>query len=172
MTTWPQPHEGITGVNRTRDDLLILTEHAMHRRVVILSIASELWRAALRGANTEPGRALYQRMSNPSVGDLVVETVGMRHPTKVDSRGDARVVTCFGILLGSRTEWSCSDEDWQHYREEGEASGHPLPDESRITEKAAYVQYGPKAKDICRWANCSLIALPTNLLHHTQDEQP
>lgn len=172
MESWPQPHEDIKGIDRTRDDLLVLTEAAMHRRLAMLNIAATLWKAALRGAHTDWGRPLYQRMANPEIGDLVVETVGMRTPTEKDAQGDARVVTCFGILLDSRTEWACTDEDWQRYREEGAADGYPMPDDARITEEAAYVQYGPKAKDICRWANCSLITLPTGLLYHTEDQQP
>lgn len=172
MGDWPQPHEGIKGINRTRDDLLSLTEPAMQRRVVLLRIASELWKAALNGAHTEAGQDLYQRMSKPGLGDLVIETVGMRHPLKRDADGEARAVTCFGILLGSRTEWACTDEEWQRYREEGAADGYPMPDDSRITTEAAYVQYGPGANDICRWVNCSLIGLPTGLLYHTRDQQP
>jgi hypothetical protein len=163
MENWPQPYEGVKGVDRTRDDLLVLTEAAMHRRLVMLSMASLLWGAALDGAHTETGHDLYRRMSNPGIGDLVVETVGMRSPAKVDAQGDARVVTCFGILLGSRTEWTCTDEDWQRYREEGAADGYPMPDDARMTEEASYVQYGSSADDICRWANCSLIALPVSV---------
>jgi hypothetical protein len=172
MTKWPQPHEQISGIQRTRDDLLSIDEAAMQRRVVILTIARELWVSALNGAHLERGRALYERMQYPKVGDLVAETVGMSHPTRPDADGDARALTCFGILLGRRTEWACSDEEWQRYREEGEADGYPMPDESRVTTEAAYVQYGPSPDDICRWVNCSIIALPTGLLHHTADQQP
>lgn len=169
---FPQPYENVKGVKRTRDDLPSLTEAAMHRRVAILSIARELWKAALRGAHAEWGRPLYEQMTSPKVGDLVAETVGMRTPVERDEQGDARAVTCFGILLGQRTEWACTDEDWQRYREEGEAEGYPVPDDSRMTTEAAYVQYGPQAADICRWVNCSLVTLPTGLLYHTEDQQP
>lgn len=172
MESWPQPHEDVHGVDRTIDDLLKLDEAAMRRRVVMLTIAKALWQATLRGAHNEHGRAAYQQMAEPRTGDLVVETVGMAHPLKEDADGEVRAVTCFGILLGFRTEWACTDEDWRRYQAEGEADGYPLPDDSRITVKAAYVQYGPAAKDICRWVNCSLIALPTGMLHHLQESQP
>lgn len=172
MTDWPQPHESVSGIKRTRDDLLALDEAAMQRRVVILQIATELWRSALNGAHTESGRALYERMANPRMGDLVVETVGMRTPLGRDSEGDARAVTCFGILLGERTEWACTDEKWREYQAEAESEGEPLPDDSRVTTEAAYVQYGPEPGDICRWVNCSLIALPTGMLYHTAEQQP
>lgn len=169
MENWPQPHEGVKGFDRNRDDLLVLTEAAMRRRLIMLCMAAELWKAALNGAHTETGHYLYQRMTNPEIGDLVVETVGMRDPVKVDAQGDARVLTCFGILVDSRTEWSCTDEDWQRYREEGAADGRPVPDDARMTEEASYVQYGSSAGDICRWVNCSLIALPTVPLYHMED---
>lgn len=172
MENWPQPHEGVKGVDRTLDDLLVLTEAAMHRRVAMLSIATELWRAALNGAHTGTGRALYERMANPEIGDLVVEVGGMRTPTKVDAQGDARVVTCFGILLNSRTEWACTDEEWLEHQKEGETEGYPAPDNSRVAAEAAYVQYGPSVDDVCRWVNCSLISLPTGPLRHTEDQQP
>lgn len=169
MEKWPQPHEGVAGVDRTEDDLLSLSGPAMNRRVVILSIARELWVSALNGAHLEHGRALYDRMQYPKTGDLVVETVGLTHPAKLDADGEARAVTCFGILLGQRTEWACSDERWQQYREDGETEGYPVPDESRVTTQASYIQYGPSADDVCRWVNCSIIALPTELLHHAPD---
>lgn len=171
MTKWPQPHEGVKGTKRTRDDLLSLGEPAMRRRVVILSIAKELWKAALNGAHTQNGRALYERMSNPQIGDLVAETIGMTHPTRKEEDGEARAVTCFGILLGQRTEWSCTDSDWRRYQEEDAANGYPMPDSSRVTTESSYVQYGPNADDVCRWVNCSIIALPTSLPHHARGRQ-
>jgi len=172
VTDWPQPHEGVRGVDRTRDDLLSITEAAMHRRVVILNIACELWKAALNGAHTSNGRALYQRMAGPRLGDLVIETVGASHPLARDSNGDARALTCFGILLGSRTEWACTDEEWAGYQREAENEGYPMTDSQRIAVTAAYIQYGPSAEDICRWVNCSIIALPTGMLYHTEEQQP
>lgn len=170
MSKWPQPHEGVFGIRRTRDDLLALDEAAMQRRVVILRIATELWRAALNGAHTESGRALYEQMTNPKMGDLVVETVGMQTPFGLDSNGDARAVSCFGILLGQRTEWACTDEKWQEYQAEAEVEGCTLSEAERVTERAAYVQYGSGPEDICRWADCSVIALPTGMLYHTAEQ--
>lgn len=172
MENWPQPYEDVKGVDRTRDDLLSLTEPAMHRRVVILTIAAELWKSALNGAMTERGRPLYERMAHPGIGDLVAETVGMSHPTRKDADGEARAVTCFGILLGRRTEWATTDQDWQQYQREAETDGYPMPDSKRVTTEAAYVQYGPAAGNVCRWVNCSLLGLPTGPLHHIEEQQP
>lgn len=172
MESWPQPYEDVKGIDRTRDDLLSLTEPAMHRRVAMLSIATELWKSALTGAMTDRGRPLYERMANPEIGDLVAETVGMSHPLRKDAEGEVRAVCCFGILLGRRIEWACSDADWQRYQREAEVDGYPMPDSKRVTTEAAYVQYGPASGDVCRWVNCSLVGLPTGLLYHTKEQQP
>jgi hypothetical protein len=170
--SWPQPYHDITGTDRTHDDLLSLTEPAMRRRVAILGDALELWKSALNGGLTESSRGLYRRMTRPGIGDLVVETIGMRYPTRRDAQGDVRAVTCFGILLGTRIEWACTDEDWRRYQDEGAADGYHLPNDARVTTEAAYVQYGPSADDICRWTNCSLIAMPPDLIRSAEERQP
>jgi hypothetical protein len=170
--SWPQPYRDITGTDRTQDDLLSLTEPAMHRRMALLNDALELWKSVLNGGLTESGRDLYLRMTKPEIGDLVIETIGMRYPARRDTQGDVRAVTCFGILLGIRIEWACTDEDWLRYQEEAAADGYPMPDDARTTTEAAYVQYGPSAADICRWTNCSLIAPPVDRLYHAGGRQP
>lgn len=168
MPNWPEPHENVKGVDRTIDDLLSLDPAALRRRVIILDIARHLWQATLRGAHNEYGRGAYERMAKPRMGDLVVETGGMAHPSKADRDGSQLAIHSFGIMLGERTEWSCTNEKWREYL----AEDPDLTDDDRATDSAAYVQYGPKAEDICRWVNCSIIALPTGTLHHTQPEQP
>jgi len=35
-----------------------------------------------------------------------------------------------------------------------------LPDEDRLTDTVYYLQYGPAAEDICRWANSEPAGLP------------
>lgn len=168
MSKWPQPHEGVAGVKRTRDDLLSLDPAALRRRVIILDIARSLWQATLRGAHNEYGRSAYERMSKPRMGDLVVETMGMAHPSKADRDGSALAIHSFGIMLGERTEWACTNEKWQEYVEEDS----DLTDDDRATDTAIYVQYGPEPEDVCRWVNCSIIALPTGALYHTADQNP
>jgi glycine cleavage system aminomethyltransferase T len=167
----PQPHESVQGIDRTRDDLLSLEGPALRRRVVMMDLAHALWKAALNGAHTESGRALYERMTNPRMGDLVVETTGMRHPGRADRDGSKSALHSFGIMLGERTEWACTDERWREYVEEAHEQGEELPDSSRVSTEAVYVQYGPKADDICRWVNASIIALPTGALYHTAEYQ-
>lgn len=167
----PQPHESVRGVDRTRDDLLSLEGPALRRRVVMMDLAHALWKSALNGAHTETGRSLYEQMANPRMGDLVVETTGLRHPERADRDGSQGAIHSFGIMLGERTEWACTDERWQEYVEEAHQQGEELPDSSRVSTQAVYVQYGPKADDICRWVNASIIALPTGMLHHIESMQ-
>lgn len=171
-SSWPQPHENVSGINRTRDDLLSLEVPALRRRVVMMTIANSLWKATLGAANSEYGRSDYERMGEPRMGDLVVETMSMRNPTVMDADSDQRSIHGFGILLGEREEWTCSHEEWRRYVEEAAADGDTLTLEDRATVKALYVQYGPKADDVVRWTNCSFIALPTGMLYHTEDQQP
>lgn len=171
-SSWPQPHENVTGINRTRDDLLSLEVPALRRRVVMMAIANNLWKATLGAAHSEDGRSRYERMDKPRMGDLVVETMSMRNPDVMDASSEQRSIHGFGILLGEREEWSCSHEEWQQYVEEAAAEEEVLTLDDRLTMKALYVQYGPKADDVVRWTNCSFIALPTGLLYHTKDQQP
>lgn len=171
-STWPQPHEKVSGIHRTRDDLLSLEGPALRRRVVMMTIANSLWKATLGVAHTEFGREEYKRMNKPRMGDLVVETMSMRNPDVMDADSEQRSIHGFGILLGEREEWTCSHEDWARYVEEAAADGDTMTLKDRATVKALYVQYGPQADDIVRWTNCSFIALPTGLLYHTKEMNP
>jgi hypothetical protein len=162
--SYPQPHEGVTGADRLQDDLLDLDEGSLRRRAAMLRISCALWKATLNGANTEYGRAGYQEMTHPRIGDLVAEVGALRGPELPDHDGEARLVTGFGILLGDRTEWNCSHETWDREVADG-VYGEGLTLDDRATTRAFYVQYGPKAADVCRWVNCDLAALPTGALH-------
>jgi hypothetical protein len=168
-----QPYENVRGVDRTRDDLLSLEDGALGRRAVILTLAYQLWLATLRGSHTEEGRAAYDRMDKPRMGDLVAEMGTARHPLLGTLEQQNSTVEGFGIFLGEREEWTCSHEEWrievERVRGE-EGTEYTLAD--RATMKAMYVQYGPSPRDICRWVNCSVIALPTGFLYHTQDMNP
>ena len=170
---WPQPRENIQGIHRTRDDLLSLDDAALQRRVILVRIARELWEAVLRGAHGEHGRDVYQRMANPVMGDLVVEsTTSLRHPGEKDADGDLRATHGFGILLGVREEWTCSHEEWKKDVEEAREDGYVLTEDDRAVTEAAYVQHGPMPWDVTRWVNAEMIALPAGMLYHTEDMQP
>lgn len=168
---YPQPYEDVWGVRRTRDDLLNLDPAALMRRLIMMRIACEFYRTTLNFSNTTYGRPGYERMVNPRIGDLVTETVALRRPDEDDEDTDQRLIHGFGILLGERTEWTCSHEVWQREVAEG-MYGDQVSDADRATIQAVYVQYGPKPEDIVRWVNCSMIALPTGMLHHTKGAQP
>ncbi|AYD81388.1 hypothetical protein SEA_JUSTBECAUSE_233 [Streptomyces phage JustBecause] len=171
-SSWPQPHENVRGVDRTRDDLLSLEGPAVRRRAVILTIAYQLWQATLRGAHTEQGRAAYDRMDNPRMGDLVAELGTARRPRCETQDEKNSMVEGFGIFLGEREEWTCSHEEWRADVERSRQEGEAYTLEDRATVKAMYVQYGPAAQDVCRWVNCSVMALPTGMLYHTVDQNP
>lgn len=169
--SWPQPHENVRGIDRTRDDLLSLEGPAVRRRAVILTMTYQSWQATLRGAHTEQGRAAYERMDTPRMGDLVAEMGTARHP-RFDTQAEKNaMVEGFGIFLGEREEWTCSHETWQAEVEQARREGTEYTLNDRATTKAMYVQYGPAAQDVCRWVNCSVIALPTGPLYHTQEMQ-
>lgn len=170
-SSWPQPHENVRGIDRTRDDLLSLEGPAVRRRAVILTIAYQLWQATLRGAHTEQGRAAYERMDTPRMGDLVAELNTMRRPRFETQAEKNAMVEGFGIFLGEREEWTCSHETWQAEVEAARQDGIEYELKDRATVTAMYVQYGPAAQDVCRWVNCSVMALPTGLLYHTEDMQ-
>jgi len=92
------------------------------------------------------------RIRNPQIGDLVVED-GARYPRR--DPADTRLKG-LGYLLGSRVEWSQTDEDHAAWlAEDPDAAGYP-----RSTVGAWYVQYGSQPDAICRWTNCSFVVVP------------
>lgn len=163
--TWPQPHENVKGIDRTRDDLLSLDGPALRRRAVMMEMADKLWGLALQSPASPSGRSTYERMRDPRMGDLVMEVTSFRRLRDEETRTHG-----FGILLGKRKEWASTDEEWASLMadEPEDLRGN----HNRPTDTAWYIQYGPKATDICRWTNCSFIAMPVGLLHHTSEQQP
>lgn len=174
---YSEPHEGVQGVTRTRDDLLSLEDAAIARRMIVMDLAEELFKVSLaapvRPWNGEP--SLFDRISKPKIGDLVIERTSafIREPGH-RSRG-------FGILLGKRIEWACTKAEWAErceeqaasYREHGnEEMALEVLAEERLTDHAWYIQYGSDAGDICRWTNCMFYTVPTGLLYHTKEQQP
>lgn len=162
---WPQPYEGIAGTRR-EDDLLSLEDAAIPRRLMMAGLADCLWGAVLVGNPAPVVSRMSERIMNPQPGDLVLVT---------DSRyrdEDTRIKG-FGILLAHRTEWMQTDEELAASIAEMRADETLSKDwgekyiaalesgEERTADEAWYVQYGPEPGDICRWMNCSLIAVPT-----------
>lgn len=169
--SFPQPREGITGTDRTEDDLLSLEDAAIPRRLLMIGMAHCLRKATLVGNPAPIVARMNERIRDPQPGDLVVEE------STAYRRDEDTQVKAFGILLAHRTEWAQTDEEWAAdveqerkaheeflrgpYAQPGDADEPWEPDE-RMTDHAWYVQYGPKAGDICRWTNCSFVAIPTD----------
>jgi hypothetical protein len=167
--SFPQPREGITGTLRDQDDLLSLDGKALPRRMMHAALAKCLHRATLVGNPAPVVAAMYERITHPEPGDLVVETsrLGSGHLE----------VEAFGILVAHRREWWETDEEWaaqvkqeraDHesflagpYAQPGDADEPWAPSE-RLTDDAWYVQYGPQPADVCRWVNCEFIVIPTD----------
>lgn len=124
------------GTDRTDDDLLSLEEEAMPRRKMMVAMTKNLHRACLVGDPSPIVAKMYEKISNPKPGDLVVE-ITSHH--EVEYRG-------FGILIERRVEETFISVD-----------------EGQYSETVWYVQYGPKKNDVVRWTNCMFIAALTEV---------
>jgi hypothetical protein len=149
--TYPQPREGITGTERTEDDLLALDDKAIARRLMMIGTARALHSATLVGIPAPKVAEMYARMRDPRPGDLVLELTNRRQDVDTQIKG-------FGILVAHRDEWASTDEEWAQ-AVTGDADLDPVDD--RFHDHAWYVQYGPSDGDVCRWVNCDFIAVPT-----------
>lgn len=171
---WPEPHAGVRGIARDDDDLLDLSERAVARRRMMI-VAARAFIDAIRVGNPAP---VVQRLNDRfgarydsdddrgfRRGDLVVELTALR------SDDTERIRTGFGILLTDRDEWWDTSAQWEAAIEveriAHEEAGHKEPFDAvascghRMVDHAWYVQYGPKPEDVCRWTDCTFIALPT-----------
>jgi hypothetical protein len=164
--TWLQPHEGVRGRDLGEGHLLALDDDSVTHRLEVLARTWRRWDDILH-ARISDRDALFERMYNPRVGDLVVEqTTSFR-------RDPASQVQASGLLLvHERKEWASTDEEWARTVAEEkanhEASGLPFDAEQfareRFADTASYIQYGASAVDICRWSNCKFIAIPADLV--------
>lgn len=151
QTTYKQPNEDVAFGTDRDDDLLSLDETAAAHRNALIGMARLLHRACLVGNRAPIVDDIYERITPPQRGDLVVElSVGMY------TQDPEKRLKALGILLEKRTEWDSTDEEHADLIAEGAV----YPDEERITDIAWYIQYGPRAEDVCRWTNCSFVALP------------
>lgn len=153
MTDHPQPREGITGTVRDEDDLLSLDEKAIPRRMMMANLAMCLHSATLVGNPAPVVARMYDRISHPQPGDLVVETSRFYRQT-LD-------VEAFGILLAHRDEWAQTDDEYAKDFAEN-LNGEQDDGWRGVEHNVHYVQYGPQPDDICRWVNCSFITIPTD----------
>lgn len=141
--TYKQPHEDITGTDRTGDYLLSLDDPATAHREALIAMARLLREACLVGRPAPIVARIGERIHTPQIGDLVVEQSAIW----------TRPAEGFGYLIERREEYWHTDEQWQ--ADLAAWCGDPRP-----TDEAWYVQYGPQPVDVCRWTNCSFIVLP------------
>lgn len=152
VTEYKQPHEGVAGTDRSGDDLLSLDERALPARFALIAMARHLQTATLVGNQAPIVKEIYQRITNPRVGDLVVES-----SLGVWTTDPHRKVPAFGYLIEKRREWWHTDDEWSALlAEDPDAYG----DDPRPTDEAWYVQYGPAPSTVYRWVNCSFLAVP------------
>jgi len=155
---WPQPYEGIYGTDRTGDWLLSLDSRAAPHRDALVVIARHLLLATSVAQPAPNTLTVYQRITAPKPGDLVVEQSAALHTTRRPQREHG-----LGIFLCRRTEWAETDTGWEESCAQVAAA---WPDSAaaltgeRYTDVATYIQYGPDPADICRWVDASVIALP------------
>lgn len=146
--TYPQPHEDIVGIDRSETDLLSLADEAFTRRQMMMGQALLLHSACLVGHRAPIVERMWQRITHPEIGDLVMAT---------DHR--TRDYKAFGYLVEARKEWWTTDEEW----EKSVAEDPDYYDEGdRPIDYAYYIQYGSAPVDVCRWTNCTIFMVPTD----------
>lgn len=147
--TLKQPREDVAaGVDRD-DDLLSFDESAVAHRDALIGMARLLHSATLVGDPAPVVVKLYERITKPCPGDLVVELSAMY------SHDPVKRIKALGILIEKRQEWYDTDEEWADLVAEGAV----YADEDRRTDTAWYIQYGSAAGDVCRWTDCDFMAL-------------
>jgi hypothetical protein len=165
---WKEPHEGIRGVLRDQDDLLSLEPQALARRQIIIAIAFAFHDIASCAQKAPKAERIGERFGRlhgdgPEIGDLVIEATtlyGNKLRRSEDTEDFDRANMGFGILVAHRWEWWETHEEYDAMRARQEPED--LDYEYRATDHAWYIQYGPQPGDICRWTNCSFMALPTD----------
>jgi hypothetical protein len=145
-----QPHEGITGTQRDETDPLLTPEGS----ALACDLVQTMWRLAMSWH--EPGTYGYrtfQRMQHPVAGDRVVvyDAIYRRNP-------DDRTMGV-GYLVASRKEWADIDAEWAKAIKEDPS----LTERERWTDTGWYVQYMHNPEAVCRWTNCTVLAIPTGV---------
>lgn len=160
-----QPHEDIQGQDlRHLGHLLCLGDEAQAHRSLIVSTTHLVLNACLAIDPTPNQQQIDHRLRNPRVGDLVFEESSFwRSYRKGDPLEGSTWCKGFGFLIEDRVEWWNTDADWEQELAEGEYG----PAETvRPTDHAWYVQFGPEPDDVCRWVNCSIVAIPIDPHEH------
>lgn len=149
--TWPQPNNGVVGVDRSDDLLLSLDEQVALQREHLATVTSHLFDACLVGNPAPRVQAMYLRLTHPQLGDYIIETSWRRHQPDW--------WRAFGVLTAVRIEWESTDTEWDTHKA---IDGVGLADSDRRTDTAWYIQYGPDPTDLCRWTNCTFHVVPVS----------
>lgn len=178
---WHEPHEGITGAERD-DDLLDLTPEALRRRLIMCAMAKGFHDAVGVGNAAPRVQRMNERFNRPFTGphnfrpgDLMIETSALYGAPSRDGweRG-------FGIYITDRQEWATTlgeyeewiEEERTYYEDTTYDFDPKSPDWARHTDHAWYIQYGSNPGDVCRWTNCSFLAVPTSYAMLAELERP
>jgi len=139
-----EPHEGVRGVARDSDPIL----ESVAASKLVANLGRHLYSATLVGNQAPKVTRLDARMHAPEVGDVIV-VLDATYSSDPDT-----IWKSVGYLVARREEWATTREVWDQEKLED-------PDANRWVEHEAwYIQYGPAPEDICRWTNCSVIAVP------------
>lgn len=133
-----EPHVGLVLAQPFDAQLALLgvTDQDLIYRDSLMQVTSHMIGAALR---TPYGSGFYERMSNPGIGDLVMEY------TRGWWSKDLRIrAWSFGVLVGQRHEfWGGPDE--RGFRNTGTAN---------------YIRWGRGKGDVQRWENSQMMLIP------------
>jgi hypothetical protein len=149
QTTYLQPREGVSGLDRTDDPML--TSTVVKDKIALLM--RHLFRAFLANQSTDDDRARAKRLMHPQPGDLVVvqDSIFSKDPT---TRFEG-----VGYLLTQRDEWASTDAEWATMQ-----VLESMAEADRVVfHDVLYVQYGPNAEDVCRWTNANAWAVPDSI---------
>lgn len=148
LTSLKQPHEDVHPMTIPE-----LQFHLIKYSRPLVTMANHLYAACLVGNKAPVVQRMYDRITNPQIGDLVTELT-TRHRRNYDQ------LRATGYLIEKREEWCTTDEEWEKDKEEWEKE-YEEDSLTRGTDIAWYIQYG--IDSICRWTNCSFIVIPVNV---------
>ena len=152
-----QPREGIAGVDRTGDPLVSLDDALLPVRDALFGAGWNLLKATHVGNPAPVVAKMCARIGKPQPGDYVGvgDTAYRRNPTDED-----RVHRC-GYLVESRREWMHTDTQWTTVQPgEDESPERQWGPDSRPSDDAIYIQYGPAPEDVVRWTNATAFMIP------------
>lgn len=157
-----------------RDDALLSLDPSMISvRETVRILTQHLYSATLVGHPAPVVQHMYDWMKHPRPGDLVVETSTAYYPVERtrDRFPGQWPFERMGYLIEVRQELAHTDEEWAAWQEKtrqdninvGIDPEFGLDDPREIEPAAWYIQYGPFPDAVCRWVNCSFLAVPTDI---------